>query len=132
MSRSAAQTLESLLVLASTQLALWLSRDAPDAAFSGGQVTSPGGMGGSGGGSGGTTTSSAEARRATALMRREITGELAGDLVALLDKAGSATSAQASGTSFAGSAPSKRDGEVSAELCAILKDFVQSRVVGDA
>ncbi|KAK4051932.1 hypothetical protein OIV83_002637 [Microbotryomycetes sp. JL201] len=125
MMRCASQTLESLLMLASTQLGLWLCREAPTSSASE-SIGSP-------------NMSSSDQRRATTLMKREITGELAGDLISLLEKSSGGKPLSASttngtslksslSTSTANSLGKKQD-VVSSELCTILKSFVQHRVL---
>ncbi|KAM0755748.1 hypothetical protein T439DRAFT_320460 [Meredithblackwellia eburnea MCA 4105] len=65
LAQNSSQALEGVLTLATTQLALWLQK--PDGPATG--------------------RLGASSTKTTALMRREITGELTGDLVSLVDKA---------------------------------------------
>lgn len=95
MHQNAVQVLEGVLVIASTQMALYLCSDAP--------------------------TTSGDARRATVAMHREITGELAGDLISVLDKSIGGKAGPGKGAAAAGG--------VSAELVSALKAFVQRRLI---
>lgn len=115
LNQNAAQTLETVLLLATTQLALYLFR--PDSLPT----------------------------RASQLLRREIQGELASDLATTVDKAanlGSGGAAKAGerkkGVRFEQDAPSpvKREkgkgdgvGGVSGELVRVLKAFIGRRLV---
>lgn len=94
MRQNASQILEGILVVSATQLALWMFTDAPSSA----------------------SASAADVRRATATMRREITTELSGDLVAVLEKA-------------SGGKGGKEAVGVSGELLKVLKGFVQARLL---
>lgn len=88
MSTTVQQTLEATLLLAATQLALWLQRIEPT--------------------------------RAGGLMRREITGELAGDLLSTLER-----TANLGGKGEKG----KKDKGLSMELVGVLKGFLKEQVV---
>ncbi|KAK4058282.1 hypothetical protein OIO90_000439 [Microbotryomycetes sp. JL221] len=137
MTITAAQTLESLLVLTTTQLGLWLCRDAlPNSATSNNVDSTIG--------SPTMSSNPNEIRRATTLMRREITGELASDLISLLDKAlgGKTNSTTTTTTSelsssllnpataaAAASSPGKKEFFVNGQLCLILKQFVHNRLL---
>ncbi|KAM0788291.1 hypothetical protein ACM66B_001436 [Microbotryomycetes sp. NB124-2] len=132
MTRGASQTLENLLMLASTQLGLWLCREASTTSSSSGTESSEFA---STVGSPKATTTTNDQRRATSLMKREITGELAGDLISLLDKSiggkHSATTTLNASSSPAGGGGGggKKESLVSVELCLVLKSFVQHRVL---
>lgn len=107
MQQDLTQILESVCVLCATQLALWLSRDAPAT----------------------TNASAAERRRATALMRREITGEMAGDLVSMIDKV---LGGKSGGSKALFGSPKKGGsgaGAVSQEMLQFVRTFVQDRLV---
>ena len=96
MQKNAVQVLEGVLLLSATQLALWLYSEAP-------------------------ATGSGDLRRATVAMHREITGELAGDLVSVLEKSVGGKAGTAKGGA----------GAVSSDLVSALKRFVQGRLMRD-
>lgn len=120
LSQDAQHTLEAVLLLSTTQLALWLYRPATPS-------------------------------RASAAMHREITGELAGDLLAILDKVGNLGKTAATGEknvrflsssggavatpgrkelASTGTSPGKSlEAVISPELVKVLKDFVKDRLI---